>query len=249
MEQALTFRSIKIVGFPPESLLERMRNLGFSLVDDDADLIVAYGGDGTLIGAERDFPEVPKIGMRNDATCIKCARHRDDVVLDRLRADDVREERLIKLFGRCGDHLMIAMNDIIFRNADPRAAVRFIVSLDGQQITEEMIGDGLVVATPFGSSAYFRSITRLVIRSGIGVAFNNCTDFLHHLVIGEAEQLDIDITRGPATVTSDNDPRLHPVDGNQRLTIRRAPHDAHLLAADTLRCADCRYVHAPRRRY
>jgi NAD+ kinase len=248
VEQALT-RKIRIVGFPPDSLLARMRETGFTLVDSDEDLIVAYGGDGTLIGAERDFPEVPKLGMRSDATCIKCPRHKDDVVLDRILNGEVREERLIKLLGTCGGHRMIAMNDIIFRNADPRSAVRFVVSLDGQQITEEMIGDGLVIATPFGSSAYFRSITRVVVRTGIGVAFNNCTDFLHHLVIGEGESLDVDITRGPATVTSDNDPRLHPVDGRQRLSVRRAPHDAHLVAADTLRCADCRYVHAPRRRY
>ena len=248
MEQAIA-TSVKIVGFPPDSFLKTMRGMGFSLVDSDADVIIAYGGDGTLIGAERDFPEVPKLGMRHDGTCIKCPRHRDEVVLERLRTGDVREERLLKLLGTCGDHSMIAMNDVIFRNADPRAAVRFVVSLDGQHITEEMIGDGLVIATPFGSSAYFRSITRMTIRCGIGVAFNNCTDFLHHLVIGENERLDIDITRGPATVTSDNDPRLHPIDGNQRLTIRRAPHDAHLVAADTLRCPDCRYVHAPRRRY
>jgi NAD+ kinase len=248
VEQALTFK-LKIVGFPPESLLERVRHFGFSIVDADPDVVVAYGGDGTLMGAERDFPQVPKIGLRNDATCIKCPRHKDEAVLERLLRKDVREERLQKLLGVCGDHVMVAMNDIIFRNADPRSAVRFVVSLDGEPITEEMIGDGLVVATPFGSSAYFRSITRVVIRSGIGVAFNNCTDPLHHLVIGENERLDVDITRGPATVTSDNDPRLHPVDGNQRLSIGRAPHDARLLAADTLRCTDCRYVHAPRRRY
>jgi NAD+ kinase len=248
VEQAIA-TSVKIVGFPPESLLRAMRQMGFSIVDGEADVIVAYGGDGTLIGAERDFPGVPKLGMRHDGTCIKCDKHKDEVVLERLRKGDVREERLLKLLGTCGDHAMTAMNDIIFRNADPRSAVRFVVSLDGQQVSEEMIGDGLVIATPFGSSAYFRSITRVTIRCGIGVAFNNCTDFLHHLVIGESERLDVDITRGPATVTSDNDPRLHPVDGNQRLTVRRAAEDARLVAADTLRCADCRYVHAPRRRY
>jgi hypothetical protein len=57
VEQAIA-TSVKIVGFPPESLVRTMKGMGFALVDSDADVIIAYGGDGTLIGAERDFPEV-----------------------------------------------------------------------------------------------------------------------------------------------------------------------------------------------
>lgn len=217
--------------------------------DDHPEVIVAYGGDGTLIGAERAWPEVPKLGIRHDDTCLKCARHEDAVVLDRLRHGTVAEERLLKLEGEFRNHTLSALNDIIFRNADPRAAVRFVVSLNGMPVTEEVIGDGLVVATPFGSSAYFRSVTRVAIRCGIGIAFNNCTDFLHHLVMAENETLTIDLTRGPATLTCDNDPSLIPVDTGDRITIRQAKGSARLLAVDTLRCTDCRYVNAPRRRY
>lgn len=38
---------------------------------------------------------------------------------------------------------------------------------------EKVIGDGLLVATPFGSSGYYRSITGGVFEIGVGVAFNN----------------------------------------------------------------------------
>ncbi len=240
---------IKILGRPVAPLFDKVRAMGFEMVDDHPDLIIAYGGDGTLIGAERDFPEIPKIGMRHDETCIKCDRHKDERVLERLRHDGLPEERLIKLLGTCREHSMVAMNDIIFRNADPRSAVRFFVSLNSQQVTEEIIGDGVVVATPFGSSAYFRSITRMTIRIGIGVAFNNCTELLSHMVIGEDDLLTVHLTRGPATMTCDNDPHLFPVDSGDELRIQRAPGSVRLLAADTLRCAECRYVNAPRRRY
>lgn len=240
---------IQIVGQAPLSFIDQVRASGLVVSEDHPEVIVAYGGDGTLIGAERAWPEVPKLGIRTDDTCLKCARHEDAVVLDRLRNGTVEEQRLLKLEGEFRNHMLSALNDIIFRNADPRAAVRFVVSLNGMPVTEEVIGDGLVVATPFGSSAYFRSVTRVAIRCGIGIAFNNCTDFLHHLVMAENETLTIDITRGPATLTCDNDPSLIPVETGDRITIRRAEGAARLLAVDTLRCTDCRYVNAPRRRY
>jgi NAD+ kinase len=242
-------RKILVIGTPPAGFEKLARSCGLDVVDREPDVIVAYGGDGTLMGAERDFPGVPKVGLRRDDSCVKCGRHRDDVVLTRIARGEYDEERLMKIEGVCRDVRLTAINDVIFRNADPRSAVRFVLSLNDAPVTEELIGDGLVVATPFGSSAYFRSITRMTIRAGIGVAFNNCTDFLAHLVIKESETLAVDLMRGPATLTCDNDPQQYPIDAGDRLLLRRAPGDARLVCPDTLRCHDCRYKHAPRRRY
>lgn len=238
-----------VVGEDSEFYRRKVVDFGFDLVDDAPDVIVAYGGDGTFIGAERDHPWIPKMGIRRDSTCIKCDQHKDEVVLERLRQGSLREDRLIKLLGRRDDDQVYAVNDIIFRNSDPRSAVRFRVWLNDEPVTEEMIGDGLVVCTPFGSSAYFRSITRTMLRTGIGVAFNNCTDLLNHLVISEDEQLEIEMTRGPATLSSDNDPRFLELKTGDRLSIGRAEREAKVFAIDTLRCTACRYIHAPRRRY
>lgn len=242
-------RKILVVGAPPDRFDRTAAACGLEVVDERPDAIVAYGGDGTLMGAERDFPGVPKVGLRRDDSCMKCDRHRDEAVLRRIAEGSAPVERLMKIEGVCRDLRLTAINDVIFRNADPRSAVRFVVSLNDAPVTEEIIGDGLVVATPFGSSAYFRSITRMTIRAGIGVAFNNCTDFLTHLVIRENETLTVRLTRGPATLTCDNDPRQFPIDAGDRLVLRRAPGDALLLCPDTLRCHDCRYKNAPRRRY
>ena len=155
----------------------------------------------------------------------------------------------MKLEARVNGSQASAVNDIILRNADPRTAVRFYVALNGQPVTEELIADGLVICTPFGSSAYFRSITRTVIRTGIGVAFNNCTDLLNHLVVGENEALDVQLSRGSATLAADNDPRTFALEGGQSVAIQRSQSPFRVLGVETLRCADCRYVHAPRRRY
>ena len=240
---------VQVLGHDAEAFRERVRWHGFTLVDTDPDVLIAYGGDGTFIGAERAYPGIPKMGFRRDDSCIKCRDHADDVVLRRLREGSLREDRLMKLHGQRDGDEVLSVNDITFRNSDPRSAVRFVLVLDGQRVTEEMIGDGLVVCTPFGSTAYFRSITRTMIRTGIGIAFNNVTDLLSHLVIEEGEKIRVEITRGPATLSADNDDRfLHLATGDS-LTLGKAQAEARVLGIDTLRCTECRYVHAPRRRY
>lgn len=240
---------VQVVGVDGDGFLDKVRKLGLEPVADHADVIVAYGGDGTFIGSERRYPGVPKIGIRRDSTCRKCERHRDEVVLERLRRGELERRHLIKLEARWSGGTALALNDVILRNHDARTAVRFRVSLGGHTVTEEMIGDGLVVCTPFGSSAYFRSITRTVLRVGIGVAFNNCTDPLHHMVIGEDEEVEVELTRGPAALAADNDSATPVLDSGDRLVVRSAAAPAVVLAPDTLRCAECRYVNAPRRRY
>jgi len=240
---------IQVVGRDSDHFCEKARTAGFEVVTEAPDLIVAYGGDGSLIGAERKYPGILKLPIRERDTCIKCEEHQDELMLEKLRSRALEEHSLM-LIECVKDGIQLrAMNDIIVRNADPRAAVRFRVRLNGRRVTEEMIGDGLVACTPFGSSAYFRSITRTVIRVGIGLAFNNCTDLLNHLVIADNEEISIEFTRGPGRLAADNDARTSTIGDGDVIVIRRGSSDARILAIDTLRCAACRYVHAPRRRY
>lgn len=222
---------------------------GIEVCTDAPDAVVAYGGDGTFIGSERTFPGVPKLGLRRKDTSIKCERHGDGRVLRALAAGELPRQDLIKLEAQCGGRSMQAVNDIILRNSDPRAAVRFTVLLNGRPVTEELIADGLVACTPFGSSAYFRSITRTMIRTGIGLAYNNCTDLLNHLVLREDEEVEVVLNRGAASLVADNDPATWHLDSGDRVAIGRSAEPFRVIAVDTLRCTECRYVHAPRRRY
>ncbi len=240
---------VQVQGQAPDPFLKLLDNLGFVRVESEPEAIIAYGGDGTFIGSERVAPGVPKLGIRSDATCRKCEVHRDDHFLRRLQRRELPETELVKLSGRFLGTEVLALNDIIVRNGDPRSAVRFRVAIDGEAQSEEMIGDGLVVCTAFGSSAYFRSITRCVLRVGFGVAFNNCTDPLNHLVISERSRVEVEITRGPGILAADNDDRTHQLHSGTKVLIERASAPARVIGIDSLRCPDCRYVNAPRRRY
>ncbi|NRA96488.1 MAG: NAD(+)/NADH kinase [Planctomycetes bacterium] len=240
---------VLILGEDIGSFRDTVAAAGLNIVDERPDVVISYGGDGGFIGSERLHPGIPKVGIRHESATKKCPTHQDGVLMERLRSGELEETSLMKLEATFNGRSVDAVNDIIVRNGDVRSAVRFRVHLNGHPVTEELIADGVIVCTPFGSSAYFRSVTRTVIRTGIGVAINNCTDLLNHLVIGEDEVIRVELTRGPATLAADNDPATYAVADGADIVVKKAPRPFRVLGVDSLRCSECRYVHAPRRRY
>ncbi|MFT7616400.1 MAG: NAD+ kinase [Planctomycetota bacterium] len=219
-------------------------------VDENPDVMITYGGDGTLIGAEIAHPGVPKLPMRDNKSCAKCDLHNDAAVFRRLIQNELQETRLEKLEATTRGQTILGLNDILLRNGDLRSAVRFQVHVGGEPVTDEMIGDGLVAATPFGSSAYFRSITNTTFRAGIGIAFSNCTEFPNHMVLLPEDEVRVEIIRGPALLAADNTPRVLELASGDDIIIRRAAkQEATILGLDALRCPLCQYMRAPRRRF
>ena len=242
---------VAVVGRNSEDLLALLPALGFEIVPPEAqpEVIISHGGDGSLIGAEAAWPGVPKMGIRDSRTCHKCEHHGDQEVFERLRNGQASRTELMKLEADTGRSHFLGVNDVLMRNADIRSAVRFSVLVNGEKATDEIIGDGLVISTPFGSSAYFRSIANTTFRTGIGIAFNNCTEFHNHLVLREDDVIAVQITRGPAQITADNDPAITTLESGSTVGIRQSASRATVLALDTLRCPFCRYRNAPRRRF
>lgn len=224
-----------------EEILPSVHRYGFE-VSEDPEVVIAYGGDGTLLGAERTWPSVPKIHIRRAASWKRCERHESDAVLGRLRENEVSCTRLLKLEGIGRGRTQIALNDVTLHHAKVNSAVRFRVLIDGRQYSPEIIGDGLVAATPFGSRAYYRSITHSIFHVGIGLAFNNSTELVNHLVLAEESQVEIEITRGPALLAADNDPDHVELEEGDRAVVRRHLHPAVILGIDSIHCPECRRI-------
>ncbi|MBT3380982.1 MAG: hypothetical protein HN742_42615 [Lentisphaerae bacterium] len=221
-------------------LRELLAPLPVTCVDVDPELVISYGGDGALLGAERDYPGVPKCPLRDSRANPKCAAHSEESVLRQLVDGGLSEERIARLVGETQDgKSIVGINDVLINKHTISSAVRYRLWLDGELYMNQIVGDGLVIATPFGSTGYYRSITHSLFRVGIGLAFNNSTEPLDHLVIDRGSVVTVEIIRGPAVMLADNDPVRIPLVEGDHVTVRKSEQSTRVLGLDVFRCPDC----------
>jgi NAD kinase len=139
----------------------------------------------------------------------------------------VRERMKLEVEAK-GKKLM-GLNDIVIRNKDPRHAVRYRFFKNGGQVGDEIIGDGVVVATPFGAAGYYRSITDATFDVGIGVAFNNSTEATDHMVVSDEAELKIGLVRSHAFVYADNQEKYIDLEAGDTAVIRRSAEIARIV--------------------
>lgn len=210
----------------------------FDVVDENPDVVVCYGGDGTLLTAERQWPGVPKAPIRNSLRGNRCIAHPASQVLQRLAADELVRMEFSKL--RCTvrrgndgapERGVTAMNEVNVHMARINSAVRFKMWIGDERYQggDEILGDGFVISTAFGSTAYFNHITRGFFHAGIGVAFKSTSEHTNHVVVPEDADVSILVTRGPAVMTYDNsDENIDLVEGD-KLLVSAHTHPAVLL--------------------
>lgn len=154
------------VADPLAQLVEHLTKAGIEVGDDTqvegADLAIAIGGDGTMLYAgsrvrEHDIPLLGinrgRLGFLADVTPDAMLASVDLV----LRGEYHVEERLL-LDGRLergsGEVVSgIAFNDVVLQRWETGRMVDFETSVAGQFVNTHS-GDGLIVASPTGSTAY-----------------------------------------------------------------------------------------------
>ena len=206
-------KRIHIVGKNQNSVQELQKKLkenGFIYCEENPDLVVSYGGDGMFLIAERIFPGVPKLLIRDSETGINCQNIELISALKKYCDGKFKTLELKKLKavqkGRFEIRELVGVNDIVIRNALPTEAIRFRYRKNDDEWSEVLIGDGLVISTPYGSTkgAYFYSIEQKSFANGIGVAFNNTTKKMPPLNLDENESIEVEITRGIGVLVADN---------------------------------------------
>jgi NAD+ kinase len=126
------------------------------------DLIVVLGGDGTLLAVARCVHghDVPILGVNLGglgfltATTLEAMYPTLDAV---LRGDYAAEDRMVLTTSltRAGDALADyqALNDVVIAKGALGRLIELEVAIDGQMVTAYR-ADGLIIATPTGSTAY-----------------------------------------------------------------------------------------------
>ncbi len=124
----------------------------------DADVLVTVGGDGTILHAmqRNSAPvfgiNVGEIGFLTEAEPIELPD-----ALDRLLTKDFFIESRLRLETRVNrEPLPAALNETVVKTARPSKMVAFTLAVEGKEV-QRIRADGLIVATPTGSTSYAMS--------------------------------------------------------------------------------------------
>ncbi len=211
------------------------------------DFIVIRGGDGSLLGAERDFPGVPKLPIRDGEEAPLCPLHSAEAQIDMFLAGKLAKSVLPKISGEANGRSLLGVNDVFIHSRNMVSALRYKVWIDGELYASEIVGDGVGVSTVHGSTAYYRSITHSVFRVGIGLAFSNSTELVNHLVLPESSVIKFKISRGPAELVADNSPCSIALLEGDEATVSMTRESAEIYGLDVFMCQECRRLRRVRR--
>lgn len=218
-----------LFGDNASSIQELLERKGFIIVENNPDFVVSFGGDGTVMKSESVYPGIPKIVLRNSLICKKCSPLSNEEVLDKVIQGDFVIEELIKLEAVVKKNVLIGFNEVMVHNKDPRSGIRYKLIINGKKIDKEIIGDGIVVATPYGSTGYYRSITDSFTEVGIGVAFNNSTEQADHMVLKDDSIIELHVSRGPAEVYADNHHECIEINDDDVVLIKKSIETAKIV--------------------
>lgn len=150
-----------------KKLIQKLDNVGFAVSRkycDDADLLVVVGGDGTFIEAihKFDFPQMPIIGINTGHLGFF-----QEIMPDRL--DDfiynytsgrysVQSLSTVQIHIKAGgeEFTHTGLNEVVI-SSSASYSVHLNISIGGSFI-ERFSGDGILVSTPAGSTAYNYSL-------------------------------------------------------------------------------------------
>lgn len=232
---------IKLTGKNLEDIRLLLPEFGISECDSGYDMIICHGGDGALLGAEREFPGVLKLPVRDSATALTCSEHPLRKRLADLTAGRLKITELPKLAAESGNTKICGINDIFLHNSISCGALRYQVRIDGELYAPEILGDGVGMSTVHGSTAYYRSITRSIFRTGVGLAFSNSTVEISHLVLPENAMVEISIIRGPGLLIADNSP-ITEVAENASVRMYLSDEKARICGLEEFMCPECRKI-------
>jgi NAD+ kinase len=144
----------------PEAELAAKRLTRFygAHIPEEADIVVALGGDGLMLQTFHRFlgTNKPIYGMNRGSVGFLMNEFREDGLIERIMAAEksIVHPLTMRVTTRTGEqHHARAFNEVSLLRQSYQAA-KLEISVDGQVRLPELVADGVLVATPTGSTAY-----------------------------------------------------------------------------------------------
>ena len=143
------------------------------LTDIEADFVVAVGGDGTILRTAMGLkvPDTPLLGVNMGRRGFLCEVLKDEIepALNRAVKGDYNLETCLKLRSRneeMEEDFPDSLNEVLISSSLPSKMILCRLLIDGEHLTE-IQADGILVATPTGSTAYNLSAGGSILAPGV----------------------------------------------------------------------------------
>ena len=208
-----------------------------------ADLLVVVGGDGTILNVAGHLGESSppifgiNVGSLGFLTCASSPAFREAVecIANGKMTFSNRALLEVMLRGSKEKHKpMIALNDAVFSRGEISRLIRLRTRVNGEALTE-FNADGLIIATPTGSTAYSLSAGGPILEpeSGVFVITPICPHVLTNrsIIVSENSVIEVEASEPdyPVYLTVDGRDPL-PIAKDAKVEIRKAKKTLQLAA-------------------
>jgi len=215
--------------------------LSTAQMGERCDLAVVVGGDGTMLGIARELARynLPLVGINQGRlgfmTDVPIERFRE--ALAPMIAGDYEEEHRSMLEGgvwRDGERIFegLSMNDVVVSRGATASMVELKIDI-GDDFVANLRADGLIVASPTGSTAYALSAGGPILHPGIAgwvlVPIASHTLSNRPIVLPDHGEIRIEIVAGrDASANFDMQSLASLLHGDQ-VRVRRSVHKVRFL--------------------
>lgn len=199
-----------------------------SLLKDDVDCVLVLGGDGTLLQAAVDLADfsMPFLGINLGTLGFLAEVNKDDIepALEKLLAGEYEIEKRMMLVGYVYSSDQEkgntrALNDIVITRKGSLQIITFTISVNGEFL-HRYSADGIIVATPTGSTGYNLSAGGPVVdpKAQLMVISPICPHSMQHnsIVLSPEDEITITIETGHDGVRQEVEAIF---DGSHRVTL------------------------------
>ena len=209
------------------------------LAGTPTDLLIVLGGDGAILRAARHYPGIPILGVNFGQVGFLAIAEQSEwrrAIVRVLEGDYItRDEPTVDVYlVRAGQTAQTPvgwiMNDVVVRSRGPLLHIEVYLS---HKFLNVYPGDGLIVATPLGSSAYNMAANGPIVLDGVpAVALTpiSCHSPLKvSLVAPLASPIDLVVVRGTEGVLWMDGVETVALDVGDTVEIRESAHRVKLL--------------------
>ncbi|MCK5039752.1 MAG: NAD(+)/NADH kinase [Candidatus Aenigmarchaeota archaeon] len=214
-----------------ETLVKKTaKKYGLEITRKDPEVGICTKGDGTILYAEEKFPTLPKLTLRSkNHVGYKCTYDisRIDELFSKISQKKYTLKKHIKIKCIFNDKEINALNEFQIHNIVTTKALRFSINVKQKNKIlfdeKNIIGDGCIFSTPFGSSAYFSSVGGKTFEKGLGLALNNPYNMdKKAFYFDEDVVFEFILNRSPAYLLHDNNPKTITIKENQKITLMKS---------------------------